>query len=121
MKERPLEWVASSRRDLRGFPLPVRQETGHALFLAQIGGKSDRSKPLRGFGDAGVLEIVEYHDGDTYRAVYTVRFARALYVLDVFKKKSKSGIATPKADMERIQRRLREAQRNYAVRFGGLS
>jgi phage-related protein len=83
---------------------------GYALYLAQLGDKHDQAKPLKGFGGAGVLEVVEDHDGDTYRAVYTVRIAKAVYVLHVFQKKAKRGIATPKSDLDLIKQRLRAAQ-----------
>lgn len=83
---------------------------GYALFLAQQGDKSDSAKPLKGFGGAGVLELVENHEGDTYRAVYTVRFEDAVYVLHCFQKKSKSGIATPKQDIDLIKSRLKAVE-----------
>lgn len=78
--------------------------------MAQRGGKHRDAKTLTGFGGASVQEIVTDYDRDTYRAVYTVRFAERIYVLHVFKKKSKSGIATPKSDLELIERRLKQAQ-----------
>ena len=86
---------------------------GYALYEAQMGGKHLDAKPLKGFGGAGALEIVADHDGDTYRAVYTVRFADAVYALHAFQKKSKRGIATPKREMDRIRRRLQLAQEHY--------
>jgi len=92
---RPLFWVGSSRRDLREFPDPVKDVMGHALFIAQLGGRHADAKPLRGFGGAGVLELVEDFESDTYRAVYTVKLADAIYVLHAFQKKSKKGIKTP--------------------------
>ena len=88
----------------------MRREVGYALFVAQNGEKADSAKPLKGFG-GGILEVVENHDGDTYRAVYTIRFARAVYVLHAFQKKSKAGIKTPKKDMDLIEARLKAAQR----------
>src|SRR5690348_6384616 len=94
-RPKPVFWVASSRKDLRKFPKPVRQTVGQALFDAQTGGKHPDAKPLRGFRGAGVLEVVEDHDGSTYRVVYTVRFAGAVYVLHAFQKKSKRGVTTP--------------------------
>ena len=106
---KPVVWMGSSQKDLRAFPDDVQQTIGYALYLAQLGDKHDQAKPLKGFGDAGVLEIVEDHAGDTYRAVYTVRIAGAIYVLHVFQKKAKRGIATPKPDMDLIKRRLRAA------------
>ena len=111
---RPVFWVGSSRRDLKAFPEPVKDVLGHALFLAQIGGKHVDAKPLRGFGGAGILEIVEDYSGDTYRAVYTVKFSDAVYVLHVFQKKSKRGIATPQKDLDLIRERLRRAELDHA-------
>jgi len=110
---KPVRWVASSRDDLRKFPDAVKDEVGFALFTAQRGGKHPAAKPLKGFGGAGVVEIVEDHDGNTYRAVYTVRFAGIVYVLDAFQKKSKKGAATPKHDIERIKSRLAIARQHY--------
>lgn len=95
---------------MRTCPDDVQQTFGYALYLAQLGDKHDQAKPLKGFGGAGVLEVVEDHDGDTYRAVYTVRIAKAVYVLHVFQKKAKRGIATPKSDLDLIKQRLRAAQ-----------
>jgi phage-related protein len=106
---KPVHWIGSSLRDLQEFPAPVQDDIGYALYVAQIGGKHAKSKPLKGFKGAGVLEIVEAHDGDTYRAVYTVKFGAAIYVLHAFQKKSKSGIATPKPDLDLIAQRLKEA------------
>ena len=108
---KPLRWVGSSRDDLLALPDEVRREVGYALFVAQNGEKADSAKPLKGLGGGGVLEVVENHDGDTYRAVYTIRFARAVYVLHAFQKKSKAGIKTPKKDMDLIEARLKAAQR----------
>jgi phage-related protein len=110
---RPLEWIGSARADLIGFPKPVRKVFGHALHLAQSGEKPDNAKPLRGFGGAGVLEVVADHERSTYRAVYTVKFARAVFVLHAFQKKSKRGIATPKPEIDLIKRRLRFAAEQY--------
>jgi phage-related protein len=107
---RPLIWVGSSLDDLRAFPDAVKGVLGYALYLAQMGGKHPDAKPLRGFGDAGVLEIVDDHAGGTYRAVYTVRFPSAVYVLHAFQKKAKRGIATPKQDLDLIRSRLRRAR-----------
>lgn len=106
---KPLAWVGSSQKDYRAFPDEVKDDMGYALYLAQCGGRHESAKPLRGFGGGGVLELVENHDGDTYRAVYTVRFANALYVLHAFQKKSKKGRETPKTDLDTIRRRLRTA------------
>jgi phage-related protein len=115
---KPVFWVASSRKDLCAFPAEVRQEAGFALYLAQCGDKAPGAKPLHGFGGASVLEVVVDHDGDTCRSVYTVRFAKAVYVLHAFQKKSKRGIATPKPDMELIRSRLSAAEAHYAEHFG---
>ncbi len=107
---KPLAWVGSALDDLRDLPEEVRSDIGYALFDAQCGGKSDLAKPLKGFGGAGVLEIVETFDGEAYRAVYTVRLAGRVYVLHVFQKKSKHGIETPKPVIALIRQRLRRAE-----------
>src|SRR3984893_17057055 len=93
--ERPVVWVGSSRRDLRGFPREVRRNIGQALYAAQQGESDPSAKPLKGFGGGSVVEIVAHRRGDTWRTVYTVRYAEAIYVLHAFQKKSKRGIATP--------------------------
>jgi len=111
---KPLKWIGSSKDDLIEFPDLVRKEMGHALYLAQIGMKAPKAKPLRGFGGAGVLEIVGDYDGDTYRAVYTVKFPGIVFVLHAFQKKSKRGIQTPMADIELIKRRLKSAGELYS-------
>ena len=108
---KPLIWIASSRRDFRALPEAVKSHMGYALYVAQQGGKHRYAKPLTGFGGAGVVEIVADHEGDTFRAVYTVRLAGAVYVLHVFQKKSKTGRATPKFELDLIRLRLREAER----------
>jgi len=108
---RPVIWIGSSRKDLREFPEPVQDFVGYALFAAQQGGKHRDAKVLTGFGGAGVLEIITDHRGDTFRAVYTLRFAGAVYVLHAFQKKSKTGRETSRRDMELIRQRLREAER----------
>ena len=105
----PLLWMGSSRKDLRACPTAVQDTMDFALYLAQTGGKHPQAKPLKGFGGSGVLEVVEDDDGNAYRAIYTVRFANAVYVLHVFQKKSKRGTATPKADIDLIKSRLRDA------------
>ena len=110
---KPVRWVGSSKDDLSGFPEEVRRRVGGALWDAQRGLKAPYAKPLRGFGGAGVLEIVDDYDGDTYRAVYTVRFAGVVYVLHAFQKKSKSGKATPKAEPDLIKQRLKRATEDY--------
>ncbi len=111
--DKPLFWMGSSRDDLREFPEEVRQTVGFALRQAQRGGKHLDAKVLKGFGGAGVLEVVEDHDGDTYRAVYTVRFAGSVYVLHAFQKKSKKGVKTPTAERELIRRRLKAAEEHH--------
>lgn len=113
---RPLLWVRSSKHDYRDFPASVQDRFGFALFLAQTGQHPPSAKPLRGLG-SGVVEPIEDFDGDTYRAVYTVRFADAIYVLHAFKKKSKRGIATPKSDIDLIARRLKDATTDHEERM----
>ena len=108
---KPVIWVGSSRHDLRGFPDEVQDHMGYALYVAQRGDKHRDAKVLTGFGGAGVVEIVTDYRGETFRAVYTVRFAGVIYVLHAFQKKSKSGRATPRRDLELIKHRLREAER----------
>lgn len=110
-KIKPIEWVATAKKDLRAMPDEVQADFGYALYLAQIGEKSDYAKPLQGFGSAGVLEIVENFDRATYRAIYTVQFEDAIYVLHCFQKKSKRGSETPKHEIDLIRERLKEAQR----------
>ncbi|MDL2259806.1 type II toxin-antitoxin system RelE/ParE family toxin [Deltaproteobacteria bacterium OttesenSCG-928-K17] len=105
-----LYWVGSSRKDLREMPDEIKDAFGFALFMAQQGQKHDKAKALKGFGSAGVLEVVESDQGGTYRAVYTVRFEDAVYVLHCFQKKSKSGIATPKPEIDLIKARLKQAE-----------
>jgi phage-related protein len=107
---KPLNWIASAKKDLMAMPDEVQQTFGFALYHAQIGSLHPNAKPLRGFGSAGVLEAVEDWRGDTYRAVYTVRFADAIFVLHCVQKKSKRGIQTPKREMDLIRERLREAE-----------
>lgn len=107
---KPLLWVGSSKKDLLAMPDDVVDVFGFALHLAQTGKKHDQAKPLKGFGGAGVLEVVEDHQGDTFRAVYTVKIADAVYVLHCFQKKSKHGIETPKHEMDLIRDRLKAAQ-----------
>lgn len=116
-KAKDLFWMGDSRKKLKGFPEDVREVMGYGLFLAEKGGKHPNAKPLKGFGGAGVLEIVEDHDGNTFRAVYTVKLANAVYVLHAFQKKSKKGIATPKADLDLIKDRLKQARQHHAERI----
>lgn len=107
---KPVIWVGSSRKDLREFPEPVQDHVGYALYAAQRGSRHRDTKTLSGFSGAGVVEVVTDFRGDTFRAVYTVRFAGAVYVLHTFQKKSKTGRETPRRDMELIEQRLREAE-----------
>jgi phage-related protein len=107
---KPLVWVGSSKKNFLTFPDNVVNDVGHALYLAQCGDKPLNAKPLRGFSDAGVLEVVEQHDGDTYRAVYTVTLEDAVYVLHCFQKNSKAGSATPQQDIDLIKTRLKAAE-----------
>lgn len=109
-KEKPLEWIGSSYKDLMALPPEVRRFFGFALSLAQVGDRHDAAKVLKGFGGASVLEVVENDVGGTYRAIYTVKFEEAVFVLHCFQKKSKRGIATPKEDMDIIRARLKVAE-----------
>jgi len=107
---KPLIWIGGSKKDLMALPTDVRKFFGHALDFAQCGGQHGAAKVLKGFGGAGVLEVVEDHISGTYRAVYTVKFEDAVFVLHCFQKKSKSGISTPKEDMDIIRARLKVAE-----------
>ena len=111
---RKLEWIGSSLKDLKSFPVEVQRDVGFALYFAQDGLKHPSAKPLKGFGSANVLEVVESFDGNAYRAVYTVRFPEQVYVLHCFHKKSTSGVSTPKHDIELIKSRLKIAEERYA-------
>ena len=108
---KPVIWIGSSLKDLREFPEPVQDHVGYALYVAQRGGRHRSTKPLTGFGGAGVVEIVKDYRGDAFRAVFTLRHAGAVYVLHAFQKKSKTGPETPRREMELIRQRLREAER----------
>jgi phage-related protein len=108
---RPLRWVGSSKRDYGRFPARVQDNLGFALFLVQTRQHPPLAKPLKGLG-SGVVELVEDFD-DTYRAVYTVRFSKVVYVLHAFMKKSKRGIKTPKTDIDLIKQRIRNAEHDY--------
>lgn len=110
LSEKQLVWIGSSYRDLVALPVGVRKRFGFALSLAQHGTQADSAKVLKGFGGAGVLEVIEDDAGGTYRAVYTVKFEAAVFVLHCFQKKSKSGISTPKVDMDLIHARLKVAE-----------
>ena len=112
----PVTWMGSSRHDLASFPQPVRRDMGQALYVAQRGDTDPAAKPLKGFGGARVMEIVDRHDTNTYRAVYTVQFAEAVYVLHAFEKKSTRGTATPARDIDLIRRRLADAERLHRER-----
>ena len=107
---KPLRWLASAKKNLIAMPRPVQRKVGFALYLAQMGEKHPTTNPLKGFGSAAVLEVIEDYQGDTYRAVYTVRLKRAVYVLHCFKKKSTKGAQTPRPDIELIRTRLRAAE-----------
>jgi phage-related protein len=114
--DKPLHWIASAKRDLLAFDEAVIDDIGYALSVVQLGGMPSSAKPWKGEG-AGVFEIVEDHRGDTYRAVYTVRFARAIYVLHCFQKKSPMGIKTAKTDVDLIRARLKLAQTDYEAHY----
>jgi|ERR1039458_9174114 phage-related protein len=113
---KPVVWVGPSRKNLRGFPRQVRTDIGHAIYAAQMGDTDPAAKPLKGFGGTRVMEIVDRHDTNTYRAVYTAQFAGIIYALHAFQKKSKRGIATPQKDIELIRRRLADAVRLHKQR-----
>jgi phage-related protein len=113
---KPVRWIGSSRKDLRSFPRRVRFDIGQALFAAQSGETDPAAKPLKGFGGRSVMEIVAPYAGDTWRAVYTVRFQDAVYVLHAFQKKSKTGTSTPKGEIDLVRQRLMDAERDYRER-----
>jgi phage-related protein len=115
--EKLLLWVGSAKGDLLDFPEAVKDEIGIALSVAQFGGKHPKAKPWKG-ERPGILEIVEDHRGDTYRAVYTVKFSQAVYVLHAFQKKSPKGIKTAQTDVELVSRRLKAASEDYEARYG---
>jgi phage-related protein len=106
---KPLKFVASSKRDLSSFPEDVKQDIGHALFVAQEGGRAASVKTLQGFGGGSIVEIVEDHDGDTFRCVYTTKVNDLIVVLHAFQKKSKRGSETPKHEIDVIHARLKLA------------
>jgi phage-related protein len=108
-----VEWIGSALDDLKGFPETVQQSVGYALYRAQCGEKHPSAKPLKGFKGASVLEVIQDFDGDTYRAVYTIKFEEVVYVLHAFQKKSKRGIETSKQDIELIEARLKRAKEHY--------
>ncbi len=113
-----VQWVGSSKADLKRFPDAVQDRFGFAIYQAQAGLRHRDAKPLTGFG-SGVPEVVARHDGDAYRAVYTVRFDSAVYVPHAFQKKARRGIATPKKELDLVRRRLREAERHHLEEHGG--
>jgi phage-related protein len=116
---KPCWFIGPSRRELKALPEEVRARIGHALHLAQCGEEAPSAKALKGFGGRGIVEIVEDFEGNAYRAVYTVRFAGVIYMLHAFQKKSKKGIATPRATLDLIKSRLRDAEADYRVRGSG--
>jgi phage-related protein len=111
---KPVSWLGNTKQDLSGLAEDVKDEVGQALFEAQKGGRHSSVKPLRGYGDASVLEVVSDYSGDTFRVVYTVRWPEQIYVLHVFQKKSKSGSKTPKSDLNLIDARLKRLTELYA-------
>lgn len=113
---RPCIFIGSSLKDLRRFPAKVQNRVGYALHQVQEGDEPLAAKALKGFGGRTVLELIDDFDGDTYRTVYTVRFADVVYVLHAFQKKAKRGIATPRQDIELIKSRLRDAELHYRTR-----
>lgn len=115
--EKALFWIGSAKADLLGFPEAVKDSIGMALSVAQFGGKHPKAKPWKGIGP-GILEIVADHSSDTYRAVYTVKFEHAVYVLHAFQKKSPKGRKTARTDVELISRRLNTATHDYEARYG---
>ena len=113
-KRRPLFWEGSSKKDFKGFPIPVQKDMGVALFIAQLGQTAGSAKPWKGLG-SGVYELVEDYRGDTFRAVYAVQVADAVHVLRAFQKKSKSGIATPQPDIDLVEKRLKAVLARYGL------
>ncbi len=114
---KPVEWVGSSREDLKKFPAAVQDQVGFALYQAQVGLKHRTAKPLKELG-ANVLEVISRQDGGTYRTVYTVRFKAAIYVLHAFQKKAKRGIATPNQEIDLVKHRLKAAEQHYTDTYG---
>lgn len=110
---KPLFWIGTSESNIRKLPAEVQDTFGFALHRAQEGAKHEKAKPIKGYKSAGILEVVESFSGNTYRAVYTVRFREAVYVLHVFQKKSKHGIATPKQELYLIEQRFKHAEEHY--------
>lgn len=116
-KRRPLFWEGSSRKYFKEFPVPVQKDMGVALFIAQLGRSAASAKPWKGLG-SGVYELVEDHCGDTFRAVYVVQVADAVHVLHAFQKKSKAGIATPRPDVELVEKRLKAVLARHGLGQG---
>lgn len=116
LREKAVRWIGTSKDDLSRFPLGAKRAIGYALQFAQRGDKHPSTKPLQGFGGAGVLEVVEAHAGNAYRAVYTVRFSDVIYVLHAFQKRSSRGRKTPKREIDLIRERLRRAEADYLER-----
>jgi phage-related protein len=115
--EKPLHWMGSALKQILNFPSHVQRGIGFALSAAQFGGKHLNAKPWKGDG-SGVLEVVQDYDGDTYRTIYTLRFAKAVYVLHAFQKKSPRGVETRQSDVRLVRERLKMAQQDYGVRYG---
>ena len=116
LNQRRLFYIASAETDLEDLPKDVKEEFLAGLTIARSGGTPPNMKPWKGSGP-GMYELLEDHAGDTYRAVYTVRFKEAMYVLHVFKKKSRSGIKTPLPDVRKVEHRLKTAERHYEETF----
>jgi len=112
---KPCRWVGSSKKDIQDFPKDVKESIGNALMYAQAGSKAVSAKPFKGVG-SGVLEIVDDHDGDTYRCVYLLRLKGVVYILHAFQKKSKTGIKTPPQDSELVRTRIKIAEADYKKR-----
>jgi phage-related protein len=117
MKEKPIVWIGSSKKDLMTLSEDVIDVVGYALYYAQMGNKHDDAKVLRGFHGASVIEIIADDQAGTYRAVYTVKYKEVIFVLHVFQKRSKSGIATPKKEMELVDARLKQAEEIYKEKY----
>jgi phage-related protein len=117
VREKPLHWVGSSKKDLLKLPEEVVDNIGYALGVVQLGGHPPSAKPWRGLGP-GIFEIVESDRAGTYRGVYTIRFEKAVYVLHVFQKKSPSGVCTAQTDVALIEERLEQARLHYEATYG---
>jgi phage-related protein len=116
---KPCIFIGSSLKDLKRFPATVQNRVGYALNQVQEGEEPIAAKALKGFGGRTVLELIDDFDGETYRAVYTVRFAGVVYVLHAFQKKAKKGVATPRQDIDLIKSRLRDAELHFRTESGG--